>query len=133
VGHAIQAHTGYGPLQARNRMIKTAHKMEKLGAVLMMVVPLVTVITRVPSAGFLMLIGAFINLCIPLVVHFITLPVEFDASFNRALPILTGGNYIPADDFPAARRILTACALTYVASALASLLNIWRWIRILRR
>jgi Zn-dependent membrane protease YugP len=133
VGHAIQAHTGYRPLQTRNRMITTAHKMEKLGAVLMLVVPLITVITRVPAAGFLMLIGGFITLCIPLVVHFVTLPVEFDASFNRALPILTAGDYIPTEDLPAARKILMACALTYVASALASLLNIWRWIRILRR
>ena len=133
VGHAIQAHTGYRPLQTRNRMITTAHKMEKLGAVLLLVVPLITVITRVPAAGFLMLIGGFITLCIPLVVHFVTLPVEFDASFNRALPILAAGNYIPPEDLPAARKILTACALTYVASALASLLNIWRWIRILRR
>ena len=133
VGHAIQAHTGYRPLQTRNRMITTAHKMEKLGAVLMLVVPLITVITRVPAAGFLMLIGGFITLCIPLVVHFVTLPVEFDASFNRALPILAAGDYIPPEDFPAARKILMACALTYVASALASLLNIWRWIRILRR
>ena len=114
-------------------MITTAQKMEKLGAVLMLVVPLITVITRVPAAGFLMLIGGFITLCIPLVVHFVTLPVEFDASFNRALPILTAGNYIPPEDLPAARKILMACALTYVASALASLLNIWRWIRILRR
>jgi Zn-dependent membrane protease YugP len=133
VGHAIQAHTGYRPLQARNRMITSAHKMEKLGAILMLVVPLITVITRVPAAGFLMLIGGFITLCIPLVVHFVTLPVEFDASFNRALPILAAGDYIPTEDLPAARRILMACALTYVASALASLLNIWRWIRILRR
>jgi Zn-dependent membrane protease YugP len=133
VGHAIQAHTGYRPLQTRNRMITTAHKMEKLGAILMLVVPLITVITRVPAAGFLMLIGGFITLCIPLVVHFVTLPVEFDASFNRALPILAAGDYIPTEDLPAARRILMACALTYVASALASLLNIWRWIRILRR
>ena len=133
VGHAIQAHTGYRPLQTRNRMITTAHKMEKLGAILMLVVPLITVITRVPAAGVLMLIGGFITLCIPLVVHFVTLPVEFDASFNRALPILAAGDYIPTEDLPAARRILMACALTYVASALASLLNIWRWIRILRR
>ena len=133
VGHAIQAHTRYRPLQTRNRMITTAHKMEKLGAILMLVVPLITVITRVPAAGFLMLIGGFITLCIPLVVHFVTLPVEFDASFNRALPILAAGDYIPTEDLPAARKILMACALTYVASALASLLNIWRWIRILRR
>jgi len=133
VGHAIQAHTGYKPLQARTRMIGTALKMEKVGAILMLAVPLFTLVTRVPAAGLLILIGGLINLCTPLVVHSLTLPVEFDASFKRALPILTTGEYIPAEDLPSARSILLACALTYVASALASLLNIWRWIRILRR
>ena len=66
------------------------------------------------------------------VIHLVTLPVEFDASFNRALPILDQGGYLPPDDMPAARRILMACALTYVAASLAGLLNLWRWIRFLR-
>jgi Zn-dependent membrane protease YugP len=65
--------------------------------------------------------------------HYDPLNVEWDASFKRALPILETGEYIPEDNLPAARRILIACALTYVASALASLLNLWRWIRLLRR
>ena len=133
VAHAMQARTGYQPLQARTRMIRTAQKMEKVGAILMLAVPLFTLATRIPAAGLLMVIGGLLNLCIPVVVHMLTLPVEFDASFNRALPLLATGEYMPAEDLPAARRILLACALTYVAGALASLLNIWRWIRILRR
>lgn len=133
VGHALQENSGYRPLQTRTKMIGIAHKMERVGAVLMLIVPMITLVTRVPAAGLLILVGGFANLCIPLVVHLITLPVEFDASFNRALPILAAGKYIPPEDMPAARKILMACALTYVASALMSLLNIWRWIRILRR
>jgi Zn-dependent membrane protease YugP len=66
------------------------------------------------------------------VVHLVTLPVEFDASFARALPVLDRGGYIPKHDLAAARGILHACALAYVAGALASLLNLWRWIRFLR-
>jgi hypothetical protein len=77
--------------------------------------------------------AGFATLCIPVVVHVLTLPTEFDASFNRALPMLAAGEYIPQEDIPAARKILIACALTYVSTALMSLLNIWRWIRILRR
>jgi Zn-dependent membrane protease YugP len=69
----------------------------------------------------------------PLLVHLLTLPTEFDASFNRALPLLASGKYIPHEDLPAAKKILLACALTYVANALVGLLNVWRWIRILRR
>ena len=133
VGHAIQAHAGYRPLETRTKMIGTALKMERIGAVLMLIVPMITLVTRVPAVGGLILLGGFANLCIPLVVHLVTLPVEFDASFGRALPMLASGALIPSEDIPAARRILMACALTYVASALMGLLNVWRWIRILRR
>jgi Zn-dependent membrane protease YugP len=99
----------------------------------MMVVPVIAVITRVPAAGFLMFLGGIATLCIPLLVHLLTLPTEFDASFNRALPLLASGKYIPQEDIPAAKKILLACALTYVVNALVGLLNVWRWIRILRR
>ena len=133
VGHAIQDHTEYPPLQARTRMVGTAAKIERVGAALMMGVPILAVITRVPATGFLMFLGGFATLCIPLVVHLLTLPTEFDASFKRAHPLLASGEYIPHEDIPAAKKILLACALTYVANALVGLLNVWRWIRILRR
>jgi len=133
VGHAIQDHSDYGPFKTRTRMVGTAAKFERIGAVLMMGVPLLTFITRVPATGLLMFLGGFATLCIPLLVHLLTLPTEFDASFNRALPLLVSGKYIPQEDIPAAKRILLACALTYVANALVGLLNVWRWIRILRR
>jgi Zn-dependent membrane protease YugP len=133
VGHAIQDHSGYRPLKTRTRMIGTAQKVERFGALIMMAVPVLAGITRAPSVGLLMLIGGFATLCIPVLVHLLTLPTEFDASFNRALPILESGKYLPKEDFPAARRILFACALTYVANSLIGLLNVWRWIRVLRR
>ena len=133
VGHAIQDHTDYLPLKTRTRMVGAAAKFERIGAVLIMAVPLLTVITRVPAAGLLMFLGGFATLCIPLLIHLLTLPTEFDASFNRALPLLASGKYIPQEDIPAAKKILLACALTYVANALVGLLNVWRWIRILRR
>jgi Zn-dependent membrane protease YugP len=66
------------------------------------------------------------------VVHLTTLPTEFDASFGRALPILKAGRYVPEKDLPAARSILRAAAFTYVAAALMSIINIARWLRVLR-
>jgi hypothetical protein len=133
IGHAIQDQSGYKPLKTRTRMIGTAQKLERVGAIIMMAVPVLAGITRAPSVGILMLIGGFATLCIPVLVHLLTLPTEFDASFKRALPMLTSGSYIPPEDYPAARKILIACALTYVASSLIGLLNVWRWIRVLRR
>lgn len=133
VGHAIQDAASYAPLKFRTRFIGIAQIVEKIGAGLIMAVPVITIITRVPAAGLLMFAGGFASLGLPVVIHLVTLPVEFDASFNRAIHFLENGKYIPAEDLPAAKRILLACALTYVAGALAGLLNIWRWIRILRR
>lgn len=131
VGHAIQDHTGYQPLQARTKLIFFAETAEKIGAGLIVAIPIVALVTRVPVMGGLMFMGGLATLGIPVLVHLITLPVEWDASFRRALPILAA--YLPSEDRHAARRILTACALTYVAGSLASLLNFWRWIRILQR
>jgi hypothetical protein len=65
-------------------------------------------------------------------VHLVTLPTEFDASFRRALPILIKGDYLKSVDRRPARRILTAAALTYVAGALIGLVNFWWWMRLLR-
>jgi Zn-dependent membrane protease YugP len=58
--------------------------------------------------------------------------MEFDASFGKALPALTRGRYLHENDLPAARSVLRAAALTYVASALVTLLDLTRIIRVLR-
>lgn len=133
VGHAIQDHLRYPPLAARTRMVSAAARLERLGAATMLIMPLVTALLRIPAAGLIMAAAGFATLCTPVAIHLLTLPTEYDASFNRALPMLITGGYIPPEDVPAAKKILLACALTYVAAALVSLLNVWRWIRILRR
>ena len=132
VGHAIQDHIGYSPLRLRTNLVKFAQIAEKFGALILVALPVVTLASRTPVAGFASFIVGLGILLVPVLVHLITLPVEFDASFNRALPILDR-RYVPTDEMPAARSILRACALTYVAASLATLLNVWRWIAILRR
>ena len=133
VGHALQDDKDYRPLKTRTRLVRLAAKLERIGAAIMMAVPLIALITRVPATGALIFLGGLGTLCIPLGIHLLTLPAELDASFRRALPLLADGGYIPPEDIPAARKILLACALTYVAGALVGLLNVWRWIRVLRR
>ena len=96
-------------------------------------VPVLAGVTRAPSVGLLMLVGGFATLCIPVLVHLLTLPTEFDASFGRALPLIRRHGLLQKNDLPRARKLLTAAALTYVSGALQSLLNIARWFSILRR
>jgi len=132
VGHAMQDATSYPPLVARTRMAKGGAAIEKLGVVVMMAAPLMLFVVKHPAALFLEIVAGLLLLGYGVLVHLVTLPVEFDASFNRALPVLRAGQYIPERDMPAARGILRAAAMTYVAGALISLINVARWIRILR-
>ncbi|MHA1538109.1 MAG: zinc metallopeptidase [Alphaproteobacteria bacterium] len=133
VGHAIQDHTGYAPLAARTRFIGSVMKIEKIGSYALFAAPLIGAASGSPAAGILTLVGAVAIMGSSIVAHMMTLPVEFDASFNKALPILEQGGYLSEGDLPAARTILRACAMTYVAGSLASLLNVARWFAILRR
>ncbi len=133
VGHAIQDHLGYQPLAERTKLVKVAQGAEKVGAVIMMGIPVVAGLTRTPAAGVLVMMAGIATMGIATLVHLVTLPVEWDASFRRALPVLRQGNYLSPEDEQGARSILTAAALTYVAASLASLLNLWRWIAFLRR
>ncbi len=132
VGHAIQDHTDYGPLKWRTRLVRATGGLQKIGAGILVVSPFLAVITRVPALGLLTFTGGFLALGSAAVVHFVTLPTEFDASFNRALPLLKHHRILKSGDDSHARRILTAAALTYVSVALMSLLNIARWLAILR-
>lgn len=132
VGHAMQDATGYALLKQRTRLAKTAQVVERVGGVVILAAPLLAVLTRSP-AGFALQAGAGLAILgLSVAVHLVTLPVEFDASFNRALKVLKAGRYLPERDMPAAREILKAAAFTYVAAACMSLLNVARWFRILR-
>jgi uncharacterized protein len=133
VGHAMQDARGFGPLRLRTQLVHWVAPIEKLGAGMLMMAPLMGAVTRSPRLGLLGLAGGVLTLAAGVVVHFLTLPTELDASFVRALPLMMQHGVIRPDDLPRARRLLTAAAFTYVAVALQSLLNIARWWAILRR
>ncbi|PKM42727.1 MAG: peptidase [Gammaproteobacteria bacterium HGW-Gammaproteobacteria-1] len=132
VGHALQDHAGYAPLAWRTRLVRVAQGAEKAGAALMLLLPVLTLATRAPSAGLVVFLAGLASFGGAILVHLVTLPVELDASYRRALPLLANG-YLPQVDLRPARQILTACAFTYVAASLFSVLNLWRWLAILRR
>lgn len=132
VGHAIQHNRNEKLLIWRTRLVIFANAAQKFGVAAMMIMPILTAVTRAPALGAFLFIIGIGSMFVAALVHLITLPVETDASFNKALPILKEG-YIEQEDVIKVRRILRAAALTYLAGSLASLLNLWRWIAILRR
>lgn len=128
--HAVQDRDGYRLLQLRQKLATTIVWIERTGSILLMATPIVFALTRSPIVLVAELVAALCILASTVVIHILTLPTEFDASFKRALPALS--HYLPPEDMPAARNVLRAAAFTYVAGALVSLLNIGRWLRILR-
>lgn len=133
VGHAIQDAAGFPPLRWRTRLVRWVGPVEKVGAGLLMLAPFSLALTRVPMIGIFTFLGGLLTLGSGVVVHVLTLPTEFDASFGRALPLVKLRRVLRHEDLPRARRLLMAAALTYVSGALQSLLNIARWWTILRR
>ena len=133
VGHALQDQGNYGPLRWRTRLVKATRGIERIGAGVLLLSPFLGLVTRMPSIGLLTFAAGFVTLGTSALVHFITLPTEFDASFARALPMLDEHRVLKTVDRPHARKLLTAAALTYVSASLMSLLNIARWLMILKR
>lgn len=132
VGHAIQFNRDEPVSHLRKKYLGSAHKLQKVGVACLMAIPLVGVIIKIPYvAGVMMLIG-LLTMLSSVFVYLAVLPEEWDASFNKALPILSKGQYVPQQYIPAIRQILRACAMTYVAAALADILRLWRWLALLR-
>jgi hypothetical protein len=132
VGHAMQDATGYAPLQTRTRIAATADFVHKIGALLVIAAPAIAALLRHPGGLVIGLVAAVLVNLTAVVMHVVTLPVEFDASFNRAMVVLKHGRFIPESEMGAAHHILSAAAYTYVAAALVDLINLPRLLRGLR-
>lgn len=132
VGHALQHHRGERGLALRQSLAGFAMATDKIASVFFIAAPVLALLLRAPIAFLGMAVIGIGLLSVRILVHLVTLPVEYDASFNKALPILREGGYLGDEDLAGARSVLKAAALTYVAGALMSLLNLARWVRILR-
>jgi len=132
VGHAMQDATGYAPLAARQKLARQAQRIETVGSVVMLLAPVLLIFLKSPHLMIAQVFAGVLILATSVLVHLVTLPVEYDASFRRALPILEAGRYVGDRDMRAARSILRAAAFTYVAAAAISLLDVMRWFRALR-
>ena len=116
-GHAIQHNKKYAPLMIRNTIVPVVNLASRIGYV-------VLVIGILASAFNVALIG-IVLLAATLVFQFITLPVEFNAS-SRAIRILEKEKLIETSEKQPVKNMLTAAALTYVASLISNMLEILR-------
>lgn len=123
-GHAMQKFEGYSLLSMRTAIVPAVQLSSSLSMPLF-------VLGLVLSVKPLVTIGiAFFALAV--IFSLITLPVEFDAS-RRAVAMLRGSNIIVnEEEMAGVKKVLRAAALTYVAAALMSLLQLLRLILISR-
>jgi hypothetical protein len=123
-GHAIQHALKWGPLVMRGTLVPVANIGSSMGpwiaiAGLALSFPLLI------NIGILLFSGAVLF-------YLITLPVEFNAS-NRAIAILRANNVLSEQELKGVKKVLTAAALTYVASALTAIASLLRLVLLSRR
>lgn len=123
-GHAVQYAKGYTPIKIRNSIYPICN----LGSQLSMPLLLIGLLFNFP---ILMNIG-IIFFGIALVFQLVTLPVEFNAS-KRAISAIKGGNLLDEAQAKGAKKVLTAAAMTYIASFLVSLAQLLRLLLISNR
>lgn len=133
VGHAIQDQQGDKRLATRTKMAPIVDKVARWSVAIIYLSPVIGIITRHPMPFSLLLLLGLCGFIARMMIHVVTLPIEFDASFSKALPLLREGNYVSQSNEKAVSRILRAAALTYVSAALADILNLGRWMVILLR
>ena len=131
-GHALQDARGEPMLALRQKLAKLAASTDRFAGFFFLAAPVLAALARVPAAFIGVIAIGIALLAVRVIVNLVTLPVELDASFAKAMPILEEGGYLAAEDLPPARNVLRAAALTYVAGALMSLVNVAYWIRLLR-
>jgi len=132
VSHAVQHANGERAFAIRFDLVRKLVWVDRIASGLLLLAPVILILVRAPFLFGLQILAGLVLLAARVAVHVVTLPVELDASFGKALPVLERGRYLSAADMPAARTVLRAAAFTYVASALMTLLNIARWFRVLR-
>jgi hypothetical protein len=130
-GHAIQHATRWSPLVMRSTLVPVANIGSRFGPMLAMIGLFISgdmssggIASTLFLVGILLFSGAVIF-------YLITLPVEFNAS-NRALALLRSNNVLTEQELKGAKKVLTAAAMTYVASALTAIMSLLRLILLAR-
>ena len=126
-GHAMQHAFGYAPLGIRGALVPVAN----FGSTIAWPLILLGLFINSQSSQIFITIGIF---CFSLAVLFqiVTLPVEFNAS-RRALNNLNESHILQPQELTMTRKVLTAAAMTYVASAASAILQLLRIVLLTRR
>ncbi len=120
-GHAIQDKVHYGPLGLRHALYPVANLGSQFGPILAMGGIIFGYTAGRSSVGICQLITniGLALYAVSVLFYLVTLPVEFNAS-ARAMKILRSTNTLDDEELRGVRKVLTAAAMTYVASAMTA-------------
>lgn len=125
-GHAVQYAQNYGPIKLRAAIIPVTNIGSMLAMPLIMLGLILNFMTAFSYTFVYIGIGCF---GLSLLFQLITLPVEFNAS-HRAVAAISGAGLLDKQELDGAKKTLRAAALTYVAAAAVSLMQLLRLILI---
>lgn len=123
-GHAIQDKVGYGPLVLRSTLVPAANIGSRFGPAMAIIGLVLGAQSGSSIWNWLVDLGLML-FAVAVLFYLITLPVEFNAS-HRALVNLKESGMLDEDELAGVREVLTAAAMTYVASALTAMGNFIR-------
>ena len=131
-GHAVQTAKNYTPNKIRGAILPVARIGSSISWILIMLGFLFAYRSSSNPAGMYLLYGGIILFSASVLFTIVTLPVEFDAS-RRALKCIREGNLLREDEYKGAKSVLTAAAMTYVASAVTAIMQLLRLLLIVNR
>ena len=123
-GHVIQHYGGYVPIRIRNAIVPVVNIGSTLSWPLILL-GILFGLTGLVDIGILLF-------SLVLIFQIITLPVEFNAS-NRAIRIIGDSGILQQEEITAARKVLNAAALTYVAGVITTALQVLRLVLLFGR
>ena len=122
IGHAIQHKEKYKALEQRTSLVRNTAWISQIGSSILLIgIPTILATGYYPLIKVCLLL-ALLSLLIGIIVHLITLEVELDASFNKALPILI--EKVPPEYHDSCKSILRAAAFTYVIGVVRNFVSL---------
>ena len=126
-GHAIQHAEGYFPIKLRSALVPATSFASKASFIFILIGLLLTGVDT--DIGYYLAMGGIILFAVTTLFSLVTLPCEFNAS-RRAIKALTASGLYSGDELDAAKKVLFAAAMTYVAATFSSIVQLLRLVLI---
>ena len=132
VGHAIQHARGYLPIKIRAKLVPITNFASRLSWIVILLGALISFFAMLSDIGYIIIMSGIALFSVTAVFQLVTLPCEFNAS-KRALVSLENMGCYEREEIHAAKKVLSAAAMTYVAALFVTVMQILRLLTIYGR